>query len=99
MKITHKHEMKPYIHKYFKQVCGGVLITCMEFDVKKRIYSANLHGAMEDKIITRTRLDGSTYERVERDRTRMGIHKVSEETLRQYFNINFISPNERGQQS
>ena len=87
MKITLKHEMKPYIHKYFKQVCGGVLITQMNFDVKRKIYSANLHGAMEDKIRIRTRLDGSTYERVERDRTRMGIHEVSEETLKQYFNI------------
>tara|TARA_B100001094_G_C17663357_1_gene545266 strand:- start:310 stop:573 length:264 start_codon:yes stop_codon:yes gene_type:complete len=87
MKITHKHEMKPYIHKYFKQVCGGVLITQMNFDVKRKIYSANLHGATEDKVRIRTRLDGTTYEIVERDRTNMGIHEVNEETLKQYFNI------------
>lgn len=87
MKITHKHEMKPYIHKYFKQVFGGVLITQMEFDVRKKIYSANLHGRMEDKVRMITRLDGTTYERTDRERTRMGVHEVSEETLKQYFNI------------
>ena len=87
MKITHKHEMKPYIHKYFKQVCGGVLITQMNFDVKKRVYSANLHGAMENISRIITTLDGTTYERTDRERTRMGVHEVSEETLKQYFNI------------
>jgi hypothetical protein len=87
MKITHKHEMKPYIHKYFKQVCKGVLITQMEFDVRKKIYSANLHGPMENVTRIMTRLDGTTYERTDRERTRMGVHEVSEETLKQYFNI------------
>ena len=83
MKITHKHEMKPYIHKYFKQVCGGVLITQMNFDVKKRVYSANLHGAMENIYSIITTLDGTTHERTDKERTHMGVHEVSEETLKQ----------------
>ena len=87
MKITHKHEMKPLIHTYFKTACGGVLITQMNFDVRKKIYSANLHGPMENVTRTITRLDGTTYERTDRERTCMGIHEVSEETLKQYFNI------------
>ncbi len=86
MKITHKHEMKPYIHKYFKQEFGAIQVTQMNFDVKRKIYSANLHGAMQNKVIIRQGFDGS-YESIIRERIYMGFKEVSEETLKQYFNI------------
>lgn len=85
MKITHKHEMKPYLHKYFKQF-GAIQITQMKFDVKRKIYSANLHGAIQNKVIIRQGFDGP-YESIRRERIDMGFKEVSEETLKLYFNI------------
>ena len=86
MKITHKHEMKPYLHKYFKQGYGAIQITQMKFDVKRKIYSANLHGAMQNRVIVRQGFN-KPYESIIRERIDLGVKEVSEETLKQYFNI------------
>jgi hypothetical protein len=76
MIITHKHEIRPKIHAYFKQVYGAVTVTQTKFDKKTDIYSAWLLGSIQqDQKLPAVR-----------GRTVIGRREVSAEELERFFN-------------